>query len=88
MVIFTTEYLDSAPHADLEVTFPDGAVLKTRALSDGNGMLVANVRDAIAFERASRVVECSRHFDRIRKSHLEALARDPNRASSQWTVSK
>ena len=74
-MIFTSEYLNSAPHADVTVVYPDGATHTTRALADGNGVFVAGIRDAIAFERGSRVVECSRNLDRIRKSHAEAHTR-------------
>lgn len=86
MVIFTAEYLASAPHADLVITYPDGAVWETRALADGNGSFVASIRDAIAFDRASRVAGCSENLDRLRKSHAEALAQNPNRRTSQWAA--
>ena len=85
-MIFTTEYLANAPHATLEIVFPDGAVWRTRALADGNGVLVGSVRAAIAWERGGAAsVECSRNLDRLRLAHAAALARDPARASSQWT---
>lgn len=85
MVIFTPEYLAAAPHADVVITYPDGAVRETRLLSDGNGCAVAAIRDAIAFERASSVARCSEHFDRVRRSHAEAYARE-GRAGSAWAA--
>lgn len=85
VVIFTAEYLAAAPHATLEIVFPDGAVWRTRALADGNGVLVGGVRAAIAWERGGAAsVDCSRNLDRLRRAHAAALARDPARTLSQW----
>jgi len=82
MVIFTQEYLASAPHADLTIIYPDGATWNTRALADGNGSFVAGIRDAIAFERGSAVIGCSQNLDRLRRSHAEAAQRGAR--ASQW----
>ncbi len=87
-VIFTEEYLATAPHADVVITYPDGATYVTRALSDGNGSLVASIRCAILFDRGSWVAECSRNLDRLRKSHADAFAKNPARASSAWAVAQ
>ncbi len=84
-VIFTQEYLASAPHADLEVTYPDGVVWNTRALADGNGSFVAGIRDAIAFGRASHVAGLAHRLDDLRKSHADAARR--GKASSAWALS-
>ena len=84
-MIFTAEYLAAAPHAELEIVYPDGAVWRTRALADGNGVLVGGVRAAIAWERGGAAsVECSRNLDRLRQAHAAALALNPARTSSQW----
>lgn len=89
MIIFTEQYLATAPRALVAVTFPDGATMTAEPIADGNGVLVGRIRAAIASwgnGHTSQLAENSRSLDALRKSHADAFAKNPARTSSAWAV--
>lgn len=79
-VIITAGYLAMAPHAQVSITYPDGAKYECRVLADGNGVLAADIRCA-----AYAVVPGAER--RLSKS-LDALRASACKAGRAWAVSK